>query len=100
MLRVIEPATEQVLAEIPLAGVEEADQAVARAKAAYPAWRAVTPRDRANMLRRLAAAVEKNADKLARLAARSVGKPIADARGEVGMVVDVFNYFAGAPERL
>jgi betaine-aldehyde dehydrogenase len=100
MLRVIEPATEQVLAEIPLAGVGETDQAVARAKASYPAWRAVTPRDRANVLRRLAAAVEMNAENLARLEARNVGKPIADARGEVGMVVDVFNYFAGAPERL
>ncbi len=100
MLRVIEPATEQVLAEVPQAGIDETDQAVARAKAAYPAWRAVTPRDRANLMRRIAAAVEQNADRLARLEARNVGKPIADARGEVGMVVDVFNYFAGAPERL
>jgi betaine-aldehyde dehydrogenase len=100
MLRVIEPATEQVLAEIPQAGLEETDKAVARAKAAYPAWRAVTPHDRANLLRRLAAAVEQNLEKLARLEARNVGKPIGDARGEVGMVVDVFNYFAGAPERL
>src|ERR1700694_5838603 len=100
MLKVIEPATEKVMAEVPEAGVEEADEAVARAKAAYPAWRAMTPRDRANALRRLATAVEQNAGKLATLEARNVGKPISDARGEVGMVVDVFNYFAGAPERL
>src|SRR5712671_5446198 len=100
MLRVIEPATEQVLAEVPQAGIDETDQAVARAKAAYPAWRTVTPRDRANLMRRIAAGVEQNAEKLARLEARNVGKPISDARGEVGMVVDVFNYFAGAPERL
>ena len=40
-LTVLEPATEEVLAEIPRAGVEEADAAVARARAAYPAWRAV-----------------------------------------------------------
>src|SRR5258708_27140726 len=51
-------------------------------------------------MRRLATAVEREADKLATLEARNVGKPISDARGEVGMVVDVFNYFAGAPERL
>src|SRR5258706_1557980 len=100
MLKVIEPATEQVLAEVPQAGIEETDEAVARAKAAYPAWRSVTPGDRANLMRRIAAGVEQNAEKLARLEARNVGKPIADARGEVGMVVDVFNYFAGAPERL
>src|ERR1700682_5867318 len=100
MLKVIEPATEKVMAEVPEAGVEEADEPLARAKAAYPAWRAMTPRDRANALRRLATAVEQNAGKLATLEARNVGKPISDARGEVGMVVDVFNYFAGAPERL
>jgi acyl-CoA reductase-like NAD-dependent aldehyde dehydrogenase len=99
-LRVIEPATEQVLAEIREAGIEEADQAVARAKAAFPAWRALTPRDRAGILRRLAAAVESHAEQLAQLEARNVGKPISDARGEVGLVVDVFNYYAGAPERL
>jgi betaine-aldehyde dehydrogenase len=99
-LKVIEPATEKVLAEVPEAGIEEADRAVARAKAAYPAWRAMAPKDRANLLRRLASAVEQEAGKLATLEARNAGKPIGDARGEVGMVVDVFNYYAGAPERL
>src|ERR1700680_504039 len=99
-LRVIEPATEQVLAEVREAGIEQADEAVARAKAAFPAWRALTPRDRAGILRRLAAAVESHAEQLAQLEARNVGKPISDARGEVGLVVDVFNYYAGAPERL
>jgi len=99
-VKVIEPATEEVLAEVAEAGVEDADRAVGRAKAAFPAWRAVTPGDRAKLLRRFAAAVADHAEDLARLEARNVGKPIADARGEVGMVVDVFNYYAGAPERL
>ncbi|MGA7912824.1 MAG: aldehyde dehydrogenase family protein [Candidatus Dormiibacterota bacterium] len=99
-LRVIEPATEKVLAELTEATVDEADQAVARAKKAYPAWKALAPKDRANLMRRIAAAVDENAEKLAQLEARNVGKPISDARGEVGMVVDVFNYYAGAPERL
>ncbi|HUY73700.1 MAG TPA: aldehyde dehydrogenase family protein [Candidatus Dormibacteraeota bacterium] len=99
-MKVIEPATEKVLAELEEASVEDADRAVARAKAAYPAWKAVTPKDRANLLRRLAAAVEAKHEELAQLEARNAGKPISDARGEVGMVVDVFNYYAGAPERL
>jgi len=99
-LRVIEPATEQVLAELHEATVEEADQAVARAKAAYPAWKALSPKDRANLMRHIASAIEKHSEELAQLEARNVGKPISDARGEVGMVVDVFNYYAGAPERL
>src|SRR4029077_9296502 len=51
-LRVIEPATEKVMAELHEASVEEADAAVARAKAAYPAWKAVSPKDRSNLLRR------------------------------------------------
>jgi acyl-CoA reductase-like NAD-dependent aldehyde dehydrogenase len=100
MLRVIEPATEAVIAELPHAGVEEADAAVARAKAAFPAWRAVSPGDRAALLRRLAGTLAERAEQLALLEARNVGKPISDARGEVGMVVDTFNYYAGAPERL
>src|ERR1700737_2155851 len=99
-LRVIEPATEKVMAELHEATVEEADAAVARAKAAYPAWKALNPKDRANLMRRVATALEKNLEPLAPLEARNGGKPISDARGEVGMVVDVFNYFAGAPERL
>jgi acyl-CoA reductase-like NAD-dependent aldehyde dehydrogenase len=100
MLRVVEPATEQTLAELPHAGVEETDAAVARAKAAFPAWRAVAPGDRARQLRAIAEAIAGRRDELARMEARNVGKPIADARGEVGMVIDTFNYYAGAPERL
>jgi acyl-CoA reductase-like NAD-dependent aldehyde dehydrogenase len=99
-LRVIEPATEKVMAELHEATVEEADAAVARARAAYPAWKAVNPKDRANLMRRIATALDKHLEELAQLEARNVGKPISDARGEVGMVVDVFNYYAGAPERL
>ncbi|HLM92449.1 MAG TPA: aldehyde dehydrogenase family protein [Gaiellaceae bacterium] len=99
-MQVFEPATEQVLAELPRAGAEEADEAVARAKAAFSAWRDVAPGDRAKLLRRLARAVEGKVEELAQLEARNVGKPISDARGEVGSVVDVFDYYAGAPERL
>src|SRR5712691_6552252 len=99
-VRVIEPATEEVLAELKEASVEDADRAVAKAKAAYPGWKAVTPKDRANLMRRIAAAIDKHREELAQLETRNVGKPISDSRGEVGMVVDVFNYYAGAPERL
>jgi acyl-CoA reductase-like NAD-dependent aldehyde dehydrogenase len=100
LLRVLEPATEETLAEIPEAGVEDADEAIARARAAFPAWRALPPAERAALLRRLAGAIEERAEDLARLEARNVGKPIGDARGEVGMVVQAFQYYAGAPERL
>ena len=100
MVKVVEPATEAVMAELPRADQDEADAAIARANAAFPAWRAVSPGDRAQLMRRLAAAVRDHADHLATLESRNVGKPITDARGEVGMVADVFDYYAGAPERL
>jgi len=100
MIEVIEPATEQVMAEVPRAGVEETDAAVARAKAAFPAWRVVAPADRAQLLRDLADAIEARREELAQLEARNAGKPIGDARGEMGMVVETFRYYAGAPERL
>ena len=99
-LEVLEPATEAVLAEIPRAGVEEADAAVAKAKAAYPAWRAVAPADRSALLHRLADALDGEREALAQLEARNAGKPIGDARGEMGMVVETFRYYAGGPERL
>jgi betaine-aldehyde dehydrogenase len=76
--------------------VEETDAAVARAKAAFPAWRAVAPADRARLLRRLAALVEEHGEELAQIESRNVGKPIAGARGEVGMVAEVFHFYAGA----
>jgi betaine-aldehyde dehydrogenase len=96
---VLNPATEEVIAEVAAAGVEETDEAVARAKEAFPGWRAVAPADRARLLRRLATLVEENGEELARLESRNVGKPIQGARGEVGMVAQVFHYYAGAVDK-
>ncbi len=99
MLTVINPATEEPLAELEQAGVEETDAAVARAKAALPAWRAVAPADRARLLRRLATLVEEHGEELARIESRNVGKPIAGARAEIGMVAQVFHFYAGAVDK-
>ncbi len=99
-IQVMEPATEQVMAEVPRAGADEVDGAVAKAKAAFPDWRAVAPGERAAHLRALADALEARADALTELEARNAGKPIGDARGEIGMVIECFRYYAGAPERL
>jgi betaine-aldehyde dehydrogenase len=100
MIEVVEPATEQIMAEVPRAGAEEVDAAVARASAAFPSWRAVSPADRSALLHRLADALEDRAADLATLEARNAGKPIGDARGEMEMVVQTYRYYAGAPERL
>jgi betaine-aldehyde dehydrogenase len=98
-LTVLNPATEEPIAELEQAGVEETDAAVARAKAAFPAWRAVAPADRARLLRRLASLVEENGEELAAIESRNVGKPIAGARGEIGMVAQVFHFYAGAIDK-
>jgi betaine-aldehyde dehydrogenase len=99
-LTVIEPATEAVLEEIPRASAEDVDAAVERARKAFPSWRAVGPAERARLLHALADTLADRQDELAVLEARNAGKPIADARGEMEMVVDTFRYYAGAPERL
>jgi betaine-aldehyde dehydrogenase len=99
-IEVVEPATEQVMATLPRAGAEQVDAAVAAAKRAFPAWRAVAPADRSVLMRGLADTIEERDEELATLEARNAGKPISDARGEIGMVVETFRYYAGAPERL
>ena len=100
MIRVVEPATAEVMAEVPQAGREETDAAVARAKEAFPAWRSLDPEERSATLNDLAEALDAAQEELALLEARNAGKPIGDARGEMEMVVDTFRYYAAAPQRL
>lgn len=97
--RVIDPATGEVVATVPLASVEETDAAVARAAAAFPAWRDTAPGERARLLRAVAAALDEHADELADLEVRNAGHPVGQARWEAGNARDVFQYFAAAPER-
>ncbi len=99
MTVVVNPATEETIADVPGATVEEADRVIAAARQAFPAWRAVDPADRARLLRRLGALVEEHGEELARLETRNVGKPISDSRGEVQMVADVFYFYAGAVDK-
>jgi acyl-CoA reductase-like NAD-dependent aldehyde dehydrogenase len=97
---VINPATQQVIASVPSASVEEADEAIARAHAALPAWRAVAPGDRANLLRRFSDVVREHAEELAQLEVANAGHTIGNARWEANNVANVLAYYSGAPERL
>jgi len=99
MTVVVNPATEATIATLAEAGVEETDAAVARARAAYPVWRAVSPADRGRLLRRLATLVEEHHEELSQIESRNAGKPISGARGEIGMVADVFHFYAGAVDK-
>jgi acyl-CoA reductase-like NAD-dependent aldehyde dehydrogenase len=100
VIEVVEPATEKVMAEVERAGAEHADAAVERAKRAFEDWRRVAPGERSRLLHELADLIAERREELATLEARNAGKPIGDARGEMGMVAETFRYYAAAPERL
>jgi betaine-aldehyde dehydrogenase len=99
-LDVVEPATEEVMATVQRAGIEETDAAIDRARTAFGGWRTMAPEDRSALLHRLADALEECQGDLATLESRNAGKPITDARGEMEMVFQTFRYYAAGPERL
>ncbi|WP_230420383.1 aldehyde dehydrogenase family protein [Catenulispora pinistramenti] len=83
-----------------MTSAEGVDDAVARARAAFPAWRDLAPADRARLLRRFADLVEAHSEELARIEVENAGHTISNARWEAGNVRDVLTYYAAAPERL
>ncbi|MGW5688865.1 aldehyde dehydrogenase family protein [Nonomuraea sp. NPDC003754] len=98
-MKIINPATEAVVAEVELADAAEIDRAVERARTAFQTWRQVSPGDRARLLRRFAEKVDAHAEELARLEIANAGHTIGNARWEAGNVRDVLHFYAGAPER-
>jgi acyl-CoA reductase-like NAD-dependent aldehyde dehydrogenase len=97
---VLNPATEEPVATVGGTSAGETDEAVARAAAVLPAWRAVAPGDRARLLRRFAAAIDSDLDHLAALEVQGAGHTISNARWEAGNLRDVLTYYSAAPERL
>ncbi len=99
MFTVINPATEEPVTTVTQVSAEEADLAIARASSALPAWRAVSPGDRARLLRSFAALVDSCVEELAALEVAGSGHPVGAARWEAGQVRDVLLYYSAAPER-
>ncbi|HEY7461736.1 MAG TPA: aldehyde dehydrogenase family protein [Gemmatimonadota bacterium] len=95
--KTINPATEEVLAEVPEAGPEDVDRAVKAARAAFEGpWRKLSAADRGKLLWKLAELIERNADELAELETRDNGKPIFESRKiDLPSVVDNFQYYGG-----
>ena len=93
-LDVINPATEEVLAEAPRADRAQLDEAVAAAKAAFPAWSAKPVRERGALLVRLADALEARKDEFARLLTQEQGKPLSEAHWEIGFTIGIIRYHA------
>jgi aminobutyraldehyde dehydrogenase len=99
-MEVLNPATGEVIAEVPSAGVEDVDRAVAAAESAWETWREKTPRDRMELLLKLADVIDENAEELARLESLNVGKPWWVAVDEPGLMSDNLRFFAGAARNL
>jgi acyl-CoA reductase-like NAD-dependent aldehyde dehydrogenase len=93
-MAVLNPATEEKLADCPRASAAQLDAAVAAAKAAFPAWAAKDIEERRKVIGRMADAIEANISSLARTLTQEQGKPLADATAEVGGMAAFFRYFA------
>jgi 1-pyrroline dehydrogenase len=95
-MEVLNPATGETIAEVPAAGAEDVDRAVQAARKALPEWLDTTPGERAEMLLKLAQAIDEHADELAELESQNVGKPLSYAKDEMPVSADNIRFFAGA----
>ncbi|MEU0304182.1 aldehyde dehydrogenase family protein [Streptomyces sp. NPDC006175] len=98
--RVLNPATEELVATVPATTVAEVDTAVTRAATAQRTWAALAPADRARLLRRFAVLVDEHAEELALLEVTEAGHTLGNARWEAANVRDLLDYAAGGVERL
>ena len=99
-MEVLNPATGDVIAEVPKSGAEDVEQAVKGAKSAWSEWRSKTPKDRMELLLALAEVIDENAEELARLESQNVGKPWWVAKDEPPAMSDCLRFFAGAARNL
>ena len=95
-MEVLNPATGETIAEVPNASAEDVDRAVQAAKQALPEWLETTPAERAEMLLKLADAIDEHTEELAEIESRNVGKPLSYARDELPVCADNLRFFAGA----
>jgi acyl-CoA reductase-like NAD-dependent aldehyde dehydrogenase len=97
----IEPATGERLASVPELEAADVDRAVERAHRAFNnEWRGINTRDRGRLLLKLSSLIRENAEELAKMESRNVGKPIRDSRDEVGLAANCFEYYAGAVNKI
>ena len=95
-MEVLNPATGETIAEVPACTAADVDVAVEAAAAALPEWLDSTPAERAELLLKLADVVDANADELAAIESRNVGKPLSYAKDEMPVCSDNLRFFAGA----
>jgi succinate-semialdehyde dehydrogenase/glutarate-semialdehyde dehydrogenase len=96
---VINPATGETIAELPLASTANLDEALAAADRAWPEWRATDVEKRGQILRKAAALLRERAEPIGRLLTQEQGKPLVEAIGEVVGAASMFDYFAEQAKR-
>jgi 1-pyrroline dehydrogenase len=99
-LDVLNPATGETIEQVPNMSADEVDEAVERAKQALPDWLDATPKERSELLYKLADVIEDNAEELAQIESRNVGKPLMVSRDEMPFSADNLRFFAGAARNL
>jgi 1-pyrroline dehydrogenase len=99
-LEVVNPATGETIEQVPNMSAEEVDEAVDRARRALPEWLDATPKERSELLHKLADVIEDNAEELAQIESRNVGKPLMVSRDEMPFSADNLRFFAGAARNL
>ena len=99
-LDVLNPATGEEIAQVPNMSADEVDAVVENAKAALPEWLDTTPKERSELLLKLAAVIDDNAEELAQIESRNVGKPLMVSRDEMPFSADNLRFFAGAARNL
>jgi succinate-semialdehyde dehydrogenase/glutarate-semialdehyde dehydrogenase len=99
-LDVTNPSTGEWLARVPNMGASEARAAIDAAHRAFPAWRATTAKERARLLRNWFELIMANQDALAELMTREQGKPLAEARGEIGYAASFIEWFGEQAKRI
>ena len=92
--KVTNPATGQVEKEFPEATDTEIQEAIGTAADTFSTWSKTDPQERATLLNKVADIYEQRKDELAMIITREMGKPIKQARGELGIVVDIYRYYA------
>jgi succinate-semialdehyde dehydrogenase/glutarate-semialdehyde dehydrogenase len=91
---VVNPATEEVLGQLPLASHADLDRALAAARDAFPAWRAMPPHERGRILKRAAQLLRDRIEDISRIATQEEGKTLTETRIEVGMAAEIFEWYA------
>jgi 1-pyrroline dehydrogenase len=99
-MEVIAPATGEVIAEVPRCSAEDVDRAVEAANRILPEWLEKTPKERSELLHKLADVLDENAEELAQLESLNVGKPLMASRDEMPFSADNLRFFAGAARNL